>query len=95
MLAASFGPEVVKEKASEDVERLSSVKVAANVVALKVQGVVLLFEDNFPQKDEGPGDGEAVGRLPFLPGATKSIPSAEWCRMYYMGEGGGFPRVRA
>jgi hypothetical protein len=53
VFAASFGPEVVKEKASEDVERLSSVRVAASVVALKVRGVVLLFEDSFPQKDEG------------------------------------------
>ncbi len=75
MLAASFGPEVVKEKASEDVERLSSIRVAASVVALKVRGVVLLFEDSFPQKDEGLGDGEAVGRLPFIPSATESIPS--------------------
>jgi hypothetical protein len=23
------------------------------------------------------------------------VVSAEWCRKYYMGEGGGFPRVRA
>ncbi len=75
MLVASFGPEVVEEKASEDVKRLSSVRVATSVVALKVRGVVLLFEDNFPQKDEGPGDGEVVGRLPFILGATKSTPS--------------------
>ncbi len=74
MLAASFGPEVVEKEASEDVERLSPVREAAGVVALEVRGVVLLFEDGFPQKDEGPGDGEAVGRLPFIPSTTESIP---------------------
>jgi hypothetical protein len=45
------------------------------VVVLKVWGVVFLFEDNFPEEDEGPGDGEAVGHLPLLPSATESIPS--------------------
>jgi hypothetical protein len=47
------------------------------VVALKVQGVVFLFEDSFPEEDEGPGDGEAVGRLPLLPllpSATEGVP---------------------
>jgi hypothetical protein len=75
MPAASFGPKVVKKKASEDVERLSPIRVAASVVILEVRGVVLLFEDSFPHKDERPGDGEAVGRLPFSPGATESVPS--------------------
>jgi hypothetical protein len=75
MLAASFGPKVVEEKASEDVKWLSSVREAAGVVALQVQGVVFLFEDSLPQKDERPGDGEAIGRLPFIPSATESIPS--------------------
>jgi hypothetical protein len=75
MLAASFGPEVVEEKAFEDVKRLSFIREAAGVVALEVRGVVFLFEDNFPQKDERPGDGEAVGRLPNIPSATESIPS--------------------
>jgi hypothetical protein len=74
MLAASFGPEVVEEKASEDVKRLSPTRESARVVSLKVRGVVFLFEDSFPEKDEGPGDGEAVGCLPFIPSATEGIP---------------------
>jgi len=36
MLAASFGPEVVEEKASEDVKWLPPVGEAAHVVTLKV-----------------------------------------------------------
>ncbi len=44
------------------------------MVALKVRGVVFLFEDSFPEEDEGPGDGEAVGRLPLLPSATEGGP---------------------
>ncbi len=74
MLAASFGPEVVEEKASEDVKRLPPVGEAARVVTLKVQGVVFLFKDDFPEKDEGPSDGEAIGRLPFIASATEGIP---------------------
>jgi len=75
MLAASLEPEVVEEKASEDVKRLSFVREAAGVVALEVRGVVFLFKDSFPQKDVKPGDGEATGRLPDLPSAMESIPS--------------------
>jgi len=74
MLAASFGPEVVEEKTSENVKRLSPVRETTRVVSLKVRGVVFLFEDSLPEKDEGPGDGEAVGRLPFIPSATEGIP---------------------
>jgi hypothetical protein len=74
MLAASFGPKVVEEKASENVKRLSPVRETAHVVSLKVRGVVFLFEDNFPEKDEGLGDGEVVGRLPFIPRAMEGIP---------------------
>jgi hypothetical protein len=73
MFAASFRPEVVEEKAFENVKRLSFVGEAARVVSLKVRGVVFLFNDDFPEKDEGPGDGEAVGCLPFIPSATESI----------------------
>jgi hypothetical protein len=45
------------------------------VVALKVRKVVFLFENGFPQKDERPSDGEAVGHLPFTPNAEEGIPS--------------------
>ncbi len=44
------------------------------MVALEVRGVVFLFEDSFPQKDERSGDGEAVGHLLNIPSATESIP---------------------
>ncbi len=47
---------------------------AARVVSLEVRGVVFLLEDGFSEKDEGPGDGDAVGSLPHLPSATEGIP---------------------
>ncbi len=75
MLAASFGAEVVEEKTSENVKRLPSIGEAARVVSLKVRGVIFPFKDGFPEKDEGPGDGEAVGRLAFIPSVTEGIPS--------------------
>ncbi len=47
---------------------------AARVVSLEVRGVVFLFEDGFPEKDEGPGDGDAIGSLPHFPSVTEGIP---------------------
>jgi len=46
----------------------------AYVVSLEVQGVIFFFEDGFPEQDEGPGDGDAIGSLPHFPSATKGIP---------------------
>ncbi len=74
MLAASFGPEVVEQKAPEDIERLSSIGEAARVIAVEVQGVVFLFEHDLPQENERPGDVEAVWRLPFAPHAEEGVP---------------------
>ncbi len=44
------------------------------MVALEVRGVVFLFEDGFPEQDEGPGDEDAIGSLPHFPSATEGIP---------------------
>lgn len=44
------------------------------MITLKVRGVVFLFEDSFPEQDEGPGDGKAVGRPPFIPSAVEGVP---------------------
>ncbi len=43
------------------------------MVTLKVRRVVFLFENGFPPNDERPGDGKAVGRLPFTPNAEEGI----------------------
>jgi hypothetical protein len=40
-----------------------SIGEAARVVALEVRGVVLLFEDGFPEQDEGPVDEDAIGKI--------------------------------
>ncbi len=74
-LAASLGPEVVEQEAPEDVKGLTKVGEAACVIAVKVQGVVIFFEDIFPKEDKGPGDVEAVGRLPFVPNTVEGLPS--------------------
>jgi hypothetical protein len=72
---ASFGPEIVEKKTLENVEGLSAVGETARVVAMEVRGVVFFFEHSFPEEDEGPSNGEAVGRLPFAPDSEKGIPS--------------------
>jgi len=70
--SASFGLEIIEQKAPKNVEGLSPVGEAARVVAMEVRGVVLFFEHGLPKKNEGPGNGKAVGRLPFTPDTEES-----------------------
>jgi hypothetical protein len=58
------------------------------------QGVMSYQSPGSPNRDSF----ETISRLPFGSPETKSrldVAPVEWCRVYYMGEGGGFPRVRA
>jgi hypothetical protein len=73
--SASFGPEIIEQKTPKNVEGLSPVREATRVVAMEVRGVVLFFEHGLPKKNEGLGNGEAVGRLPFAPNTEESTPS--------------------
>jgi len=75
MLAASLRPEIIEQKAPKDVKGLTAVSETARVVAVKVWGVVIFFEDGFPKEDEGPSDVEAVGRLPFVLNIVEGLPS--------------------
>ncbi len=75
VLAASLGPEIIEQEAPKDVEGLTTVSEAARVIVVKVRGVVIFFEDGFPKENEGPGDVEAVGRLPFVPNTMEGLPS--------------------
>jgi hypothetical protein len=70
--SASFGPEIIEQKAPKNVEGLSLVGEATRVVAMEVRGVVLFFEHGLPKKNEGPGNGEAIGRLSFAPNTEES-----------------------
>jgi len=72
--STSFRPEIIEQKAPKNVERLSPVGEATRVVAMKVRGVVLFFEHRLPKKNEGPSNGEVVGRLPFAPDTEESTP---------------------
>ncbi len=73
--SASFRPEIIEQKAPKNVEGLSPVGEATRVVAMEVRGVVLFFEHGLPKKNEGPSNGEAVGRLPFAPDTEENTPS--------------------
>jgi hypothetical protein len=74
MPSASFGPEVVEEEAPEDVKQLPSIGEPARVVTVEVQGVIFFLKNGFAKENEGPGDGKAVGRLPFFPNAEEGFP---------------------
>jgi hypothetical protein len=71
---APFGPEIIEQKAPKNVEGLSPLGEATQVVAMEVRGVVLFFEHGLPKKNEGPGNGEAIGRLPFAPDIEERTP---------------------
>ncbi len=45
------------------------------MVAVQIRGVVVGFEDGFPEEDEGPIDVEAVGHPPFAPNTAEGLPS--------------------
>jgi hypothetical protein len=47
VLLASFRPEKVKDEATEDVEGLPDVRVALDMVTLKVGRIVIAFENDF------------------------------------------------
>jgi hypothetical protein len=70
--SASFKPYIIEQKAPKNVEGLSPIGEATRVVAMEVPGVVLFFEHGLPKKNEGPSNGEAVGRLPFAPDIEES-----------------------
>jgi len=74
--SASFELEVVKDKATEDVERLSEVGETASVVREELRRVVLMLHDSFSEKHERLGGGEALGRFPFLPNSLVGVPLA-------------------
>jgi len=75
VISTLLRPEVVNQEALKDVEGLAAVSEAARVIAVEVRGVVVLFEDGFSEKDERPGDVEAIGCSPFVPYSVKGFPS--------------------
>ncbi|CAK9224033.1 unnamed protein product [Sphagnum troendelagicum] len=56
VLFASFGPDVVQDEASEDVQWLSWVGESADMVSELPWRVVIFFQHRFPKEDEGPID---------------------------------------
>ncbi len=74
--SAPFGPEVIKNKTTEDVERLSEVGEAVSVVREEPGRVVLALQDSFSEKHEWLGGGEALGRFPFVLDSLVGVPRA-------------------
>jgi len=52
VLAAPFGPKVVKDEGAEDVERLPEVGETAGVVSVEVGRVVLSLNGGLSERDE-------------------------------------------
>jgi hypothetical protein len=81
--STSFGLEIIEQEAPKNVERLSTVGETTRVVMVEVRGVVLLLEHGLPKENEGPGNGEAVGRLPFAQTLRKAF-QAFWAGVHSM-----------
>jgi hypothetical protein len=74
--SAPFRPEVVEEKATEDVQGLSKVGETAGVVREEPGGVIFSLGGRLPKKDERSGDGDVLKRIPFGPYFFVSFPGA-------------------
>jgi hypothetical protein len=68
-------PDLVEEKATEDIQGLSGVGEVAGVIREKPEGVIFTFGGGLPEKDERPGDGGVARRFPFVPDFLVSSPS--------------------
>ncbi|CAK9860965.1 unnamed protein product [Sphagnum jensenii] len=76
VLTSPLGPKVVHNEGSKDVERLSEVGEAANVVGVESRRVVFTFDGGLAKQSEGPVDGDALGSFPFLPNSSEHTPGA-------------------
>jgi len=75
VLAAPFGPKVVKDEGAEDVESLPEVGEITGVVSVEAGRVVLSLDGGLSEQDEWLVDGDVLGSLPFLPDSLESHPS--------------------
>ncbi len=75
VLAAPFGPKVVKDEGAEDVESLPEVGEITGVVSVEAGRVVLSLDGGLSEQDEWLVDGDVLGSLPFLPDSPESHPS--------------------
>ncbi|CAK9208700.1 unnamed protein product [Sphagnum troendelagicum] len=76
VLLAPFGPEVIEDKATKDVEWLSEVGEIAGVVHEKPERVVLVLHGSFTEKRKWPGESETSGCFPFVPNSLVGVPHA-------------------
>jgi len=72
----SFRPEVVKNKATKDIQWLPGVSEAPNVVGKEPGRVVVVLDGRFAKENKGPGDRNVVGCFPFVPYSFVRFPSA-------------------
>jgi hypothetical protein len=86
---ASLGPDIIKNEALEDVERLPWVCEATGVIGEVPRGIILSFEDGLSRgiilsfedglskEDERLGDVELLRSFPLLPYSLVRFPSFE------------------
>jgi hypothetical protein len=77
MTFASLGPDMIKNEALEDVERLPWVSEATGVIGEVPRGVILAFEDGLSEEDERLGDVELLRSFPLFPYSFVRFPSFE------------------
>ncbi len=77
MSFASLGPDMIKNEAPEDVERLPWVREATGVIGEVPREIILSFEDGLSEEDERPGDVELLRSFPLFPYSFVRFPSFE------------------
>ncbi len=74
--STSLRPEMVKKETTENVQGLFGVCETASVISEEPGGVVVALSGSLPEEDEWLGDGDVLGRFPFVPDFLVSNPSA-------------------
>jgi len=72
--SAPFQREVVKNKATKDVEWLSGVSVAAGVIREEPWRVIFVLQNGFVEEHKRPGEREATRCVPFDPNPLEGAP---------------------
>jgi len=79
---ASLDPNMIKNEAPEDVERLPWVREATGVISEVPRGIIFSFEDGLSEEDERPSDVELLRSFPLFPYSLVRFPSFERPRAF-------------
>jgi hypothetical protein len=77
----------------KDIEGLSRVRKATDMVSVESGGVIFTLDGRLPEKDERLREGHVLERLPIIPNPLENLPSVLGERVVKQVVLGGFHRT--